>query len=817
MPDVTTLGIAVDSSGVVKATDNLDKLAPAGKTAAASAREVEASFREASIEGNVLGQEIAEIIKKGIELAKEFANMTLEVGRFQDLATKIGSNDPAGLASLRTAADISEVSIESVSLAIDRMAIQLLKSSDASKGAGRALDAIGIAIDDFRRLDPVAQYKLLATTLDGYADSQSKVQAIQEITGRGGAEQLVLLKNLARETDATTSLTKEQIKVASDYSDELRKSRSETQQMIAALGAQGLLPVMVAVTGAFHDYTKELFAAEGATNDLKNNKGISEWAEGGAIALSYLVDAAEWTVRGLSEVGKTIGATFALASVKADFDNLTKLLYTGQISIGQFYDKLKSLDAQQKSVVSNLWDDLTKDKGDTFGVKIRKRIEDLKSLKDVSESMKDTRGGKGLPDIDLPPLPGKQDTSAADAAEAARIAYNNLLLSIYDKIRAEKEELDQGEKLTASQRLENELNKAIRDSVVDITGAKLMKIRAAEFEAVMLMENIEAAKKAKDAEEELSKAMTKQNEELMKEIGTQQSKAAADLNQAQHAEELLDQYGKTAEQIEVLRIIKVKSLLVDIQAAKAVEDTKNGTTKLSIAYRDQIDAITRTADAMNKLAAAQKNSRENAGQGASDALDEYVKKVQDVGTATKDAVGQGLGMLEDDLTNLFHHGKLDVSNFIDFTINEFLRLAVVRPFIQNMLGGGGGGGIFSLFKGLLGGGGGAAGAMGSSGVVGAAGMDVGLAFAEGGDPPVGRTSIIGEKGPELFKPKEAGTIIPNDKINMGGGDQYTINSNPIINIDARADSAQVAQNVRMAIEQSNKQLVAELRATGALR
>ncbi|HEX4276449.1 MAG TPA: hypothetical protein VHZ74_13895 [Bryobacteraceae bacterium] len=37
-------------------------------------------------------------------------------------------------------------------------------------------------------------------------------------------------------------------------------------------------------------------------------------------------------------------------------------------------------------------------------------------------------------------------------------------------------------------------------------------------------------------------------------------------------------------------------------------------------------------------------------------------------------------------------------------------------------------------------------------------------FAEGGRPPVGRPSIVGEKGPELFMPDHMGTIIPNDML-----------------------------------------------------
>jgi hypothetical protein len=47
-----------------------------------------------------------------------------------------------------------------------------------------------------------------------------------------------------------------------------------------------------------------------------------------------------------------------------------------------------------------------------------------------------------------------------------------------------------------------------------------------------------------------------------------------------------------------------------------------------------------------------------------------------------------------------------------------------------------------------------------------AGLGVGMAaamgaFADGGRPPVGEISLVGERGPELFVPDRAGTIIPN--------------------------------------------------------
>ena len=61
---------------------------------------------------------------------------------------------------------------------------------------------------------------------------------------------------------------------------------------------------------------------------------------------------------------------------------------------------------------------------------------------------------------------------------------------------------------------------------------------------------------------------------------------------------------------------------------------------------------------------------------------------------------------------------------------------------------------------------------------------IGGLFANGGRPPVGKASIVGERGPELFVPKVAGTIIPNNAI--GGGDNTT--NMVTVNVDASGSS-----------------------------
>ena len=58
-------------------------------------------------------------------------------------------------------------------------------------------------------------------------------------------------------------------------------------------------------------------------------------------------------------------------------------------------------------------------------------------------------------------------------------------------------------------------------------------------------------------------------------------------------------------------------------------------------------------------------------------------------------------------------------------------------------------------------------------------------FANGGRPPVGKASLVGEMGPELFIPSRAGTIIPNKSL---GGNSVT--NNIVVNVDATGSAVQ---------------------------
>ena len=103
------------------------------------------------------------------------------------------------------------------------------------------------------------------------------------------------------------------------------------------------------------------------------------------------------------------------------------------------------------------------------------------------------------------------------------------------------------------------------------------------------------------------------------------------------------------------------------------------------------------------------------------------------------------------------------------------------------------------------------------GIGGFIGNILGGLFADGGRPPVGKASIVGEKGPELFIPSTAGTIIPNNK--LGGGDSITNIVN--VSVDSSGSSVegddalsqQLGQTIALVVQET---LVREKRNGGLL-
>jgi phage-related minor tail protein len=169
-------------------------------------------------------------------------------------------------------------------------------------------------------------------------------------------------------------------------------------------------------------------------------------------------------------------------------------------------------------------------------------------------------------------------------------------------------------------------------------------------------------------------------------------------------------------------------------------------------------------DQWNALAAAKKNDAKLNVE-LTDQLT-YMKEVND--TVWKDMTSA--------LDEFVNTGSINFSKLTQSIIQDLLKIQLKKQALALWETASGGGGV--------------------TGAIAIAAKFMG--FADGGEPPVGVPSMVGERGPELFVPKTAGTIIPNNML-KGNDSGQTINYNgPYIAnmsaIDTQSGVAFLAKN-----------------------
>ena len=82
-------------------------------------------------------------------------------------------------------------------------------------------------------------------------------------------------------------------------------------------------------------------------------------------------------------------------------------------------------------------------------------------------------------------------------------------------------------------------------------------------------------------------------------------------------------------------------------------------------------------------------------------------------------------------------------------------------------------------------------------------------YANGGNPAVNMPSIVGERGPEIFVPRTAGTIIPNNQLSSAMGNQTNVTNNYINAIDVKSFENRLLESsntIWAGYQYANKQL-----------
>lgn len=177
---------------------------------------------------------------------------------------------------------------------------------------------------------------------------------------------------------------------------------------------------------------------------------------------------------------------------------------------------------------------------------------------------------------------------------------------------------------------------------------------------------------------------------------------------------------------------------------------------------------------MNRIKAQELNERaQNTFQAGWDkAYNNFIERSQDSAAIGAELFNNMTNSMTSALDRFVETGKLSFGNLIGSFIKDLLRFQM-QSQMSGLFGAfGSGGGLGGLFS-------------SSTNFNNGAGL-LGGFFADGGEPPVGVPSLVGERGAELFVPRTAGTIIPNNQLSsmMGGQPQTVYNGTVIQNMNA---------------------------------
>ena len=176
----------------------------------------------------------------GIQSAIKFA------ASLDDMAERTGASVES-LSALAKVAKIGGHDIGLVETAAIRLSKAMAGADDEAKGAGHALEVLGLKAEDLRGLDTADALKQVADALAQYRDGSGKTALAMDLFGRSGAQLLPLLKDLAEVSQLNGRVTAEQAAMAEKYEKAMNKLQGALGETTKSV-AMGLLPGLSRLT-----------------------------------------------------------------------------------------------------------------------------------------------------------------------------------------------------------------------------------------------------------------------------------------------------------------------------------------------------------------------------------------------------------------------------------------------------------------------------------------------------------------------------------------------------------------------------------------
>lgn len=311
----------------------------------------------------------------------------------------------------------------------------------------------------------------------------------------------------------------------------------------------------------------------------------------------------------------------------------------------------------------------------------------------------------------------------------------------------------------------------------------------------------EEEKKQLALKEQATEAVRKELLLIQEKTKTQKALANLAIEEIQQKQKL-SEMNEHDRQIAEIEYAREKDVLKARQEwAKSLADNREKTSlhgAINAQYQSEIKNINDIAEAKKKVADQDEANRQSFMFGWEKAYREYKYESLNVAKFGAEAFTSVVNNMNNALDKFVRTGKLNFKDLAKSIIQDLISIQLKASAMKMF------GGLFSsLFPG------------GSTGLA-SLPSSVNRAFADGGSPPVGVPSLVGEKGPELFIPNQSGTIVPNNQLASALGGPSIVYNGPYIAqmsaIDTQSATQFIASN-KMSIFAANQSAARSLPAS----
>ena len=144
------------------------------------------------------------------------------MGGLKDAAEKTGAS-VENLSALKGVAKIGGQDFAAIESTIVKLNKALHGTDDESKGAGKALAALGLDLQKLRTMDPAEAFVEIARAQEKFADGGGKTAALLAIMGKNAAELIPYMHDLAEQQKLVGKVTTDQAKAADEYEKNLKR------------------------------------------------------------------------------------------------------------------------------------------------------------------------------------------------------------------------------------------------------------------------------------------------------------------------------------------------------------------------------------------------------------------------------------------------------------------------------------------------------------------------------------------------------------------------------------------------------------------